>query len=276
MQNNRHSLPVTCVLCLAAVAVLLGTAASAAGPKASLPPEFNTDRLHKHVTPYNVERRSAAAERREKNNLRQFVDSNGVLTITNRPDKYRRKRGYLDVTVKFDPINVAPRYRAFKSAAQYSSKDVSELVRHYARRYALDANLVFAVIQAESNFNPHAVSPAGARGLMQLMPGTAAEMGVTDIFDPAQNIAAGTQYLAKMHNLFSNNRALALAAYNAGPNAVKKHGGIPPYPETRLYVRKVLSLAGRASGRLAAPKYKVAAAKPSAKSLPEADGQRYT
>lgn len=272
---NQH-LPAVRALCLSAVALLLGLAAYAAGPKAPLPPEFSSDRLHNQVTPHNVERRKAAAQRREKGNLREFVDPSGVRTLTNRPEKYPRKRGYLDVTLKFDPINVAPRYRARKSAAQYTPKDVTELVYHYARRYGLDASLVFAVIQIESDGKPHAVSPAGARGLMQLMPGTAAEMGVTDLFDPAQNIAAGTQYLAKMHNLFGNNRSLALAAYNAGPNAVKKHGGIPPYAETRQYVRKVLSLAGRGSGHQATPKYQVAASKPSAKSLPKADGQRYT
>lgn len=105
----------------------------------------------------------------------------------------------------------------------------------------VDQALVAAVIEAESGGNPKAVSKAGAMGLMQLMPGTARAMGVADPFDPVQNVAGGTRYLAEMLDRFGSVPE-ALAAYNAGPGAVEKHGGIPPYPETRHYVQQVLEL----------------------------------
>lgn len=114
-------------------------------------------------------------------------------------------------------------------------------IRRAAEQYRLDHRLLKAVIASESCFNTHAVSRAGAKGIMQLMPATAREMGVSDVFDSRQNIQGGARYLRQMMDRFSQDKSLALAAYNAGPGAVEKYQrNIPPYPETQQYVRRVL------------------------------------
>jgi len=258
----------TGLLALIACGIVCVWCAAAEGPKASLPETSSGNRFSEGRNPGNSERRDAAAVRRKKGNLKQFKDKDGAIILTNIPDKYRHRKGFIEVALHYNPIAVAPKYRKLRSATEYSSGTIGELVRQYARMYALDENLVFAVIRAESNFDPYAVSSAGARGLMQLMPETAAEMRVDDIFDPAQNIAGGTQYLAKMLNLFGNDVELALAAYNAGPNAVKDYGGIPPYPETQQYVRTVCEGAGHIRKHGYTPRYHVASAKPKADKLP--------
>jgi len=118
---------------------------------------------------------------------------------------------------------------------------VRPLVEKAAREHELDPLLVEAVIRAESGYNPAAVSPKGAAGLMQLMPSTARRHGVRDRFDPGENIRAGVRYLKALREVFGDDR-LALAAYNAGEGAVLKHGGVPPYPETIEYLRRVQKL----------------------------------
>jgi len=189
----------------------------------------------------SIQKRRAASERREARNMHQFRNKDGSVVFTNVPQKYENNRNYKRVSVAYQPINVPAKYKTYTTPKAYVSGDISELVSRYAQQYGLDDALIFAVIKCESNFNPNAVSRAGASGLMQLMPGTAAEMGVTRIFDPAENIAGGTQYLAQMLKIFKGDLRLALAGYNAGPEAVRRHGGIPPYQETQGYVKKVLS-----------------------------------
>ncbi|MCA1613952.1 MAG: lytic transglycosylase domain-containing protein [Acidobacteria bacterium] len=136
------------------------------------------------------------------------------------------------------------------------------LIRQNGARHGVDPYLIFLVMEQESHFNAGAVSPAGARGLMQLMPGTAARFGVRNSNDPAQNVSAGTRYLKLLMRKFNNRVDLALAGYNAGEGNVTKYGyRVPPFRETRNYVRKISSRYGRAAH---APAEARVAAKPAA------------
>jgi soluble lytic murein transglycosylase-like protein len=125
--------------------------------------------------------------------------------------------------------------------APASSLDVHTLLSHAGAEHDIDVELLASVVHAESNGRAHAVSRTGAQGLMQLMPGTAHQLGVRDSFQPEQNINGGTAYLDELLTRYHDNLALALAAYNAGPAAVDKYDGIPPYRETRAYVARVMS-----------------------------------
>lgn len=127
-----------------------------------------------------------------------------------------------------------------KTKNSTSRNEINELISKYADKNGLDEDFVKAVINQESGFNPNATSKCGAMGLMQLMPSTAQGLGVTNAYDAEQNIEGGTKYLKGLMDRFNNDKSLALAAYNAGPNAVKKYGGIPPYAETQNYVKSVL------------------------------------
>lgn len=141
-----------------------------------------------------------------------------------------------------DPPAPAPQPTPQTSStpARLTPADLGEMLTRAGNEHNLDVDLLASVVKAESNGNPRAVSPVGAQGLMQLMPSTAAGLGVLDSFQPEQNIRGGSAYLDALLTQYHDNLALALAAYNAGPDAVHKYNGIPPYRETRAYVARVI------------------------------------
>jgi Transglycosylase SLT domain len=139
--------------------------------------------------------------------------------------------------------------------------DLSQVVNEASGRYRLDPDLVNSVIKAESGFNVRAVSPKGAQGLMQLMPGTASQLGVPNAFDPQANVDGGTRYLRELLERYNFDLVKALAAYNAGPQRVEQFGGVPPYYETRAYVARIVKDFNKkkiAQGKAAAPQNNVA------------------
>jgi soluble lytic murein transglycosylase-like protein len=162
--------------------------------------------------------RPAAAEQ-----MYRYVDSQGTVHFSNVPTDQR-----------FVPITKDNKRISPKVSGRYD-----ELIRRIARQHQVPPALVKAVIASESNFNASARSPKGAQGLMQLMPATARELGVRDSYVAEQNIQGGTAYLSQLITRYGD-WTHALAAYNAGPTAVEEYGGIPPFPETQAYVRRVL------------------------------------
>jgi soluble lytic murein transglycosylase-like protein len=170
----------------------------------------------------------------------RYVDKDGTIVYTNVPPK-NAKAKKLKGTFSRAPSVVETSIP--KAASKLTLAEFEEHIALSARKYKVPVHLVRAVMHAESNFDPNAVSPVGASGLMQLMPGTAREMYVKDIFDVRENIEGGTRYLRVLANMFNGDMVKMVAAYNAGPEAVMKYGGkVPPYPETQQYVRKVIDL----------------------------------
>lgn len=152
----------------------------------------------------------------------RYVDASGRLHFTDTPT-----HGRWDI------------YRKDCPPARSGHRSYLEIIRRHANRYGLEEALVKAVIKVESDYQPQIVSKKGAQGLMQLIPETSKSLKVNNPFDPSENIRGGSEYLRRMLDLFNNDVELALAAYNSGPSTVQQYGGIPPYEETRSYVKKV-------------------------------------
>ena len=166
-----------------------------------------------------------------------WKDASGTIVLSDRPkDPSARTFSVGSTTPKTE---AAQTYKTTRGADSGRSTQFDAIINENATAHGVSPHLVRAVIQQESGFNPRAVSHKGAMGLMQLMPATAAELGVTDPFDPMENIRGGVTYLKGLLKKFEHNVELALAAYNAGPNAVERYGAIPPYRETRDYVSRI-------------------------------------
>jgi soluble lytic murein transglycosylase-like protein len=161
----------------------------------------------------------------------------GTGAKTKGAEKQRDELSTPEVRVSIDSLVAVPAYLAY-----------DEIIDEAAALHGVDADLIHAVIQTESGFNPMAVSPAGAQGLMQLMPDLQEELGVTDPFNPRQNVMAGTEYLKTLLTRHKGDVALTLASYNAGPGNVAKYKGVPPFKETRAYLRKIKDILAQADG----------------------------
>jgi soluble lytic murein transglycosylase-like protein len=177
----------------------------------------------------------------EAQGIYRYVEKDGTIVYTNVPPGAGKGAQRLKGTFRRSPevTEGAPRVTPQRlTARQYDA-----YIEAAAKRYRIPVALLWAIMHTESNFDPNAVSPKGASGLMQLMPKTAEEMYVKDIFDVRENIEGGARYLRVLANQFNGEMVKMVAAYNAGPHAVNKYGGeVPPYAETQAYVRKVIAL----------------------------------
>jgi soluble lytic murein transglycosylase-like protein len=183
----------------------------------------------------------------------KYVDPEGVIHLTNVPTEHDVPY----VLVMKEKRVLIPTKEEISGNNHLTKEELSaydDLIVKTSDKYRIDAALVKAIIKAESNFNHRAVSPVGARGLMQLMPATAASLQVGDSFHPEKNIEGGVRYLRYLMNLFNGNLPLVLAAYNSGENTVLRYKNrIPPYQETQTYVRRVLGYFSRYAGGNAVP-----------------------
>lgn len=170
------------------------------------------------------------------------VDANGIITYSDRKPRNGRY-----TVLHFKCSSCGWKRGVDWSQVRLNIDDYTAEILAACRRHGVDEALVRAIIHAESSFRATAVSDMGAQGLMQLMPATQQRFGVSQPFNPRQNIDAGVRYLAELLSAFNNNDRLASAAYNAGPTAVRKHGGVPPYRETRDFVDRVRILRNRYS-----------------------------
>jgi soluble lytic murein transglycosylase-like protein len=168
-----------------------------------------------------------------------WLDADGKLVVSN------RRQESAGVHVRTYAVPQAQTVRATRAVAVGRARVYDDLIEQHCRTHSVRPDLVRAVMQVESGFNPLARSPKGAMGLMQLMPATARQFGVSDPYNPAENVRGGVAYLRELLDRYQNKEELALAAYNAGPNAVDRHGqSIPPYRETRNYVAQINQMAG--------------------------------
>jgi len=157
----------------------------------------------------------------------RYIDENGVMHFTNTPTSSTHKfKLFLREKPKVNP--------------RYSTKKYDDIIANASQQYDVSFPLLKAIIKAESDFDPRAVSKKGAKGLMQIMPENFKPLGIKDPFDPSQNIHAGARYFKQMYDRFKGKLSLSLAAYNAGPKAVERYKTVPPYEETEEYVRRVL------------------------------------
>jgi soluble lytic murein transglycosylase-like protein len=168
---------------------------------------------------------------------REFIGS--MTRLYTSPDK----KSYVDIPTdqieRFE-VDLTPPPTPAAPLSPVTKPNLQDVIRGASDKHLLDEDLINSVIRAESGFNPHAVSPKGARGLMQLMPGTASSLGVDDAFDAKANVEGGTQYLRWLLDRYHYDLAKALAAYNAGPQRVEHYHGVPPYSETRAYVARII------------------------------------